>query len=121
MYRYRSRSSTKVSIKNGESLSKILKSSITSIVAYSKKIVSPIVICCICFSGAPGSKDMAPVIDLYYFPASAPCRAVMLTAKLLGVKLNLKTVNILEGEHMSPEFVRVSFCNQFFFTLPRFF
>ncbi|XP_044741249.1 glutathione S-transferase D7-like [Chrysoperla carnea] len=48
------------------------------------------------------------MIDLYYFPPSPPCRAVMLTAKAVGVKLNLKLLNITEGEHMNAEFVKLN-------------
>lgn len=43
-------------------------------------------------------------IDLYYAPLSAPCRAVMLTAEAIGLPLNLKHLDILSGEHMTPEY-----------------
>lgn len=46
-------------------------------------------------------------IDLYYTPGSAPCRSILLTAKLVGVDLNLKLVNLHEGEHLKPEFLKV--------------
>lgn len=50
-------------------------------------------------------------IDLYYLPGSAPCRAVLLTAKAVGVELNLKLTNLMAGEHLTPEFLAV---NNFF-------
>lgn len=47
-------------------------------------------------------------IDLYYVPGSAPCRAVLLAAKALGVDLNLKYTDLMKGEHLTPEFVKVN-------------
>ncbi|XP_037786119.1 glutathione S-transferase 1-1-like isoform X2 [Penaeus monodon] len=47
-------------------------------------------------------------IDLYYMPLSAPCRSVMLTAKAVGIELNLKLLNLPAGEHMKPEFVAIN-------------
>lgn len=46
-------------------------------------------------------------IDFYYLLGSAPCRSVMLGAKALGVELNLKEVDIMKGEHLTPEFIKV--------------
>lgn len=46
-------------------------------------------------------------IDCYYFPASPPCRTVILLAKALGVHLNYKIVNVANGEHMQSEFTQV--------------
>jgi glutathione S-transferase len=46
-------------------------------------------------------------LDLYYVPASAPCRAVMLAANAVGVQLNLKRVDLMKGEHLTPEFIKV--------------
>lgn len=48
-------------------------------------------------------------IDFYYTPGSPPCRSVLLTAKALGLELNLKTLDLHHGEHMKPEFLKVSF------------
>jgi hypothetical protein len=48
-------------------------------------------------------------IDFYYMPASAPCRTVLLAAKALGVDLNLKLTNLMAGEHLKPEFLKVLF------------
>jgi glutathione S-transferase len=46
-------------------------------------------------------------IDLYYMPLSAPCRAIILTAKAIGVDLNLKPTSIPDGETRTPEFIKV--------------
>ncbi|CAG9864020.1 unnamed protein product [Phyllotreta striolata] len=50
---------------------------------------------------------MAP-IDFYYVPGSAPCRNVLLTAKALGVELNLKLTDLMKGEHLSPEYIKLN-------------
>ncbi|CAH1126818.1 unnamed protein product [Ceutorhynchus assimilis] len=47
-------------------------------------------------------------IDFYYLPGSAPCRSVLLTAKALGLELNLKRTNLMAGEHMTPEFLAIN-------------
>ncbi|XP_030035460.2 glutathione S-transferase 1 [Manduca sexta] len=47
-------------------------------------------------------------IDLYYVPGSAPCRAVLLTAKALKLNLNLKIVDLHHGEHLKPEFLKLN-------------
>lgn len=47
-------------------------------------------------------------IDLYYMAASAPCRSIQMVAKAIGVELNLKSVNLMTGEQLKPEFVKVS-------------
>jgi glutathione S-transferase len=48
-------------------------------------------------------------VDLYYVPASAPCRTVMLVARAVGVDLNLKLTNLMEGAHLTPEFLKVKY------------
>ena len=48
-------------------------------------------------------------IDLYYFKPSVPCRSVMLTAEAIGLPLNLITVDLFKGEHLTSEFEEV-FC-----------
>lgn len=47
-------------------------------------------------------------IDLYYLTPSAPCRATLMTARAVGVDLNLKVCNIMEGEHMKEEYMKVN-------------
>lgn len=46
-------------------------------------------------------------IDLYQVPGSAPCRAVQLTAAAIGLDLNLKFTDLMAGEHLKPEFLKV--------------
>ncbi|XP_043289689.1 uncharacterized protein [Venturia canescens] len=47
-------------------------------------------------------------IDLYHVPGSKPCRAVRLAAAALGVDLNLKHVDLMHGEHLKPEFLKLN-------------
>ncbi|XP_076348994.1 glutathione S-transferase 1-like [Tachypleus tridentatus] len=47
-------------------------------------------------------------IDFYYLPISPPCRAVEMVAKHLNVSLNKKLVNVMAGEHMKPEFLKIN-------------
>ncbi|XP_052754521.1 glutathione S-transferase 1-1 [Galleria mellonella] len=47
-------------------------------------------------------------IDLYYVPGSAPCRAVLLTARALNLNLNLKLVDLHHGEHLKPEYLKIN-------------
>jgi len=58
---------------------------------------------------------------LYYDPMSAPCRTVLLTAEALNIELELKHLNLREGDHMKPKFLKVTFLNNilqdFFYNL----
>ncbi|XP_077286218.1 glutathione S-transferase 1-like [Arctopsyche grandis] len=47
-------------------------------------------------------------IDLYYLTPSAPCRAAMMTARIVGVELNLKVCNIMEGDHMKEDYGKMN-------------
>uniref|UniRef100_A0A1B6L5I0 Uncharacterized protein n=1 Tax=Graphocephala atropunctata TaxID=36148 RepID=A0A1B6L5I0_9HEMI len=47
-------------------------------------------------------------IDMYYLPASPPCRIVQVVAKILGIELNLRLVNIMKGEHMTAKFLQMN-------------
>lgn len=47
-------------------------------------------------------------IDLYYLNGSAPATSVRLLANAIGVELNLKELNLFAGEHLKPEFVKVT-------------
>ncbi|XP_017855534.1 PREDICTED: LOW QUALITY PROTEIN: glutathione S-transferase 1-1-like [Drosophila arizonae] len=47
-------------------------------------------------------------MDFYYLPASAPCRAVLMVARAVGVELNKKLLNTLAGEQLTPEFVKIN-------------
>lgn len=50
-------------------------------------------------------------IDLYYMVESPPCRTVLMVANRLNIELNLKTVDLSKGEHLSPQFVRLNPCH----------
>ncbi|KAL0133760.1 hypothetical protein PUN28_001018 [Cardiocondyla obscurior] len=47
-------------------------------------------------------------IDLYQVPGSAPCRAVRLAAAAIGVDINLKNTDLMAGEHLKPEFLKMN-------------
>lgn len=47
-------------------------------------------------------------MDFYYTIMSAPCRGNLLTAKALGIDLNLKSLNLMVGEQLKPEFVAIN-------------
>lgn len=47
-------------------------------------------------------------IDFYYVPGSSPCRSVQMTAKAIGVDLNLKLTNLMAGEQLKPEFIKMN-------------
>jgi len=47
-------------------------------------------------------------MDFYYIPGSAPCRAVLMTAKAVGVEMNLKLIDLMKGEQMKPEFIKIN-------------
>lgn len=47
-------------------------------------------------------------MDFYYLSASAPCRSVLMTAKALGVELNKKPLNIMQGDHLKPEYLQIN-------------
>ncbi|XP_037728773.1 glutathione S-transferase D2 isoform X1 [Drosophila subpulchrella] len=47
-------------------------------------------------------------MDFYYMPGSAGCRTVIMVAKALGLELNKKLVNTMEGDQMKPEFLKLN-------------
>ncbi|XP_013101450.2 glutathione S-transferase 2 [Stomoxys calcitrans] len=47
-------------------------------------------------------------MDFYYMPLSAPCRAVIMTAEALGIKLNKKFLDLYAAEHLKPEFLKIN-------------
>ncbi|XP_033236577.1 glutathione S-transferase T2-like [Drosophila pseudoobscura] len=47
-------------------------------------------------------------MDLYYLPSPGPSRAVLMTAKAVGVSLNKKLLNIKLGENLTPEFLKIN-------------
>ncbi|KAL7288624.1 hypothetical protein TKK_0017358 [Trichogramma kaykai] len=47
-------------------------------------------------------------IDIYFFPPSPPCRAVMMLGRYIGVHFNVKTVNVLKGDQFKPSFKKLN-------------
>ena len=47
-------------------------------------------------------------LDLYHSPLSASCRAVLMTANLIGVHVHLKPVDLTSGEQLKPEIVKLN-------------
>jgi len=45
---------------------------------------------------------------LYSLPFSAPVRSVQLVADVLGIKLELKNVDLMKGEHLEPAYLKVN-------------
>lgn len=46
-------------------------------------------------------------IDFYYFAPSAPCRSVQMAAAAVGVELNEIPINIMAGEQLTAEYIKV--------------
>ena len=51
-----------------------------------------------------------PKITLYYMPESPPCRAVQMLASVIDLPLELKYLNLAQGEHLSGELPSVNPC-----------
>ncbi|XP_017040966.1 glutathione S-transferase D7-like [Drosophila ficusphila] len=49
-----------------------------------------------------------PNMDLYNMPGSPTSRAIQMVAKAVGVELNSKFMNTLEGDQLKPEFVKIN-------------
>ncbi|KAJ3663889.1 hypothetical protein Zmor_008109 [Zophobas morio] len=49
---------------------------------------------------------MAPI--LYMVPPNPGVRAVLITAKAIGLELELKEVNMPAGEHLKPDFIKIN-------------
>jgi glutathione S-transferase len=45
---------------------------------------------------------------LYTATLSPPGRAVVMTARAIGLDIEIKPINLLAGEHMTEEFLKVS-------------
>lgn len=50
----------------------------------------------------------AMALKLFYMSISPPSRAVLLTARNLGLDVDVKHVNLLAGEHLTAEFLKMS-------------
>ncbi|XP_023933959.2 glutathione S-transferase 1 isoform X2 [Bicyclus anynana] len=57
---------------------------------------------------AKGSRMPTQPIKLYYLPPSPPCRSVMMTARALDIDLELVLTNIMQGEHKTPEYLKMN-------------
>ncbi|CAH0723659.1 unnamed protein product, partial [Brenthis ino] len=55
-----------------------------------------------------GHKMPIQPIKLYYLVPSPPSRSVMMTAKMLGLELDLVHIDIFKGEHKTPEFLKMN-------------
>jgi len=47
-------------------------------------------------------------IDLYLMKLSPPCRAVLMLGKHLNIEFDEKLINLLNGEHLTPEFLQIN-------------
>ncbi|XP_066999668.2 glutathione S-transferase 1 [Anabrus simplex] len=47
-------------------------------------------------------------ITLYHLEASPPSRTALLSAKLVGVDVNVKIVDLFTGKHLEPEFLKMN-------------
>jgi len=45
-------------------------------------------------------------VSFYGKEASPPCRAVLITAEAIGVKLEIKTINPTKKEHVTEEYLK---------------
>ncbi|XP_065350255.1 glutathione S-transferase 1-like [Cloeon dipterum] len=54
------------------------------------------------------SSSKSGKLVLYYDERSAPCRAVLLTAAALNIKLKLKRLDLLAKETLNPDFVKIN-------------
>lgn len=61
-------------------------------------------------NAAARSKNKMPnqPIKVYYLPPSPPCRSIIMAAKVIGVDLELVLTNIMEGHHMTPEYLKMN-------------
>ncbi len=46
-------------------------------------------------------------IDLYIHVVSPPCHACQMVAKHLNIELNIKNVDLINGENFSDEYLKV--------------
>ncbi|CAD5117684.1 DgyrCDS6436 [Dimorphilus gyrociliatus] len=47
-------------------------------------------------------------VDFYYYPSSAPCRAILFTARAIDLNLNLKHVELFQAEHTKEDFIKLN-------------
>ena len=46
-------------------------------------------------------------VKVYGMDVSAPVRMVMMTCEVLGIEYELVVVNLMEGEHLKPDYIKV--------------
>lgn len=51
-------------------------------------------------------------MKLYYSIASPPSQAVLMTIRNLDLEVEIENVNLLAGEHMTPEFLKLNSLHQ---------
>jgi len=49
-----------------------------------------------------------PSIEVHGMQGSAPVRIVQMTAECLGIEYTFKEVNLMKGEHMTPEYLKIN-------------
>ncbi|XP_029036237.1 glutathione S-transferase 1-like isoform X1 [Osmia bicornis bicornis] len=47
-------------------------------------------------------------ITLYSYDLSPPCRAVLMTAHAIGLKLNIHEINLMHKDHLSEEYAKIN-------------
>lgn len=48
-------------------------------------------------------------MELFISPISNPCRQVLLVGNAVGVEFDLKELQLLKGEHLTEEFLKVRY------------
>lgn len=46
-------------------------------------------------------------LELHHMEISSPCRAVRLVIEALGLEINYKSVNLINGDHLTDEYREV--------------
>ena len=46
-------------------------------------------------------------VKVYGMDASAPVRVVLMTCEVLGIEYEFVVVNLMEGEHLKPDYLKV--------------
>lgn len=80
----------------------VLKRDVIFMVDQTRRVVEDFVFCL--FRG----DAMRPV--LYHLEPSPPCRAVRMVARMIGCELELKVVNLMAGEHLTEDYLKVRGC-----------